>query len=323
MDQTVSQNTESTINLLPYERTAFGSGFAHFQHTIDQSGLFTDEKLAELIDQYPREYYMITTMTRIGDQPVWRNGDFGGASGKTVVEAIRQGRLWLCLRRLDLVAPEISERIEASFADIEKLNTSVKTSNRVSSLLISSPGARVLYHSDIPMIALWHVRGSKRVWLYDAANQKHLPDKVLERVILRETEEEIPYDPDWDSEATTVDLKPGWALTWTQNAPHRVDNIDGLNVSITTDFYTPEARKKYGVYFTNGMLRKYFGITPRSTSTNGLQALVKCALALAMKKIGIGRKDEREMIMSFKLDPENPGKIIDLPESEHKPIVQA
>lgn len=322
MDQSVSSDTGGMVEFLPHERTAFGSGFAHFRHRINQSNLFSDEQLADLIDRYPREYYMITTMTRIGDKPVWRSGDLGEASGKTVVEAIRNGRLWLCLRRLDLIAPEIAQQVDASFAHLEQENTSLNTSHHASSLLISSPGARVLYHADIPMVALWHIRGSKRVWLYDADNKDHLPDQVLERVILRETEEEVPYDQNWDSQATVIDLQPGWALSWQQNAPHRVDNLDGLNVSITTDFFTPEAQKKYGVYFANGMLRKHLGFAPRSTKASGLGALIKCALALVIKKAGLGRGSEREMIMTFKLDPDNPGKIIDLPKSEQKPITQ-
>ena len=119
------------------------------------------------------------------------------------------------------------------------------------------------------MVALWRIRGPKRVWLYDAHDKRHLLDEVLERVVLRETEEDIPYDPAWDGDARAIDLEPGWALSWPQNAPHRVDNIDGLNVSITTDYFIPAATRKYGVYFANGMLRRRFGLRPASTRSSG------------------------------------------------------
>jgi hypothetical protein len=301
----------------------FGRGRAHFQHRFCETGYFSDERLAELIGRYPREYYMISTMTRRGDKPEWHNGGFDGVTGDVVLKAIREGRLWLCLRRLDLIAPEIAELVESAFADIEKVNPGLKTSRHASSLLISSPGARVLYHSDISMVALWHIRGRKRVWLYDADDPEQLPDEVLEKVILRETEEEIPYDEVWDSKATAVDLEPGWALTWPQNAPHRVDNLDGLNVSITTDFFTPEAQRKYGVFFANGLMRRRLGITPRSTRIVGPGAMAKCAIALAAKKFGVNRRNEREMIQSFKINPSNPGGLIDLPAAERSPIIQA
>lgn len=311
------------ITFVPGDQGKFGRGLVHFRHGFNETGLFGDEQLADLIDGYPREYYMITTMTEAGGKAVWRNGDFDRASGKEVLAAIREGRLWLCLRRLDLIAPAYQQLVDNAFQQAELLDPMLKTSQHKSSLLISSPGARVLYHADIPMVALWHIRGRKRLWLYDAENPRHLPDTVLEGVILRETEEEIPYDPAWDAEAKAIDLEPGWAASWPQNAPHRVDNLDGLNVSITTDYFTPEARRKYGVYFANGMLRRRFGIAPRSTRSDGIGALAKCATALAMKKAGLHRQNEREMIKSFVLDRARPGHIVELPPAEQGPIMQA
>ena len=186
----------------------------------------------------------------------------------------------------------------------------------------SSPGAWVHYHADIPMVALWRIRGPKRVWLYDAHDKRHLLDEVLERVVLRETEEDIPYDPAWDGDARAIDLEPGWALSWPQNAPHRVDNIDGLNVSITTDYFIPAATRKYGVYFANGRLRRRFGLHPSSTRNSGPGALAKCAMALAMKKFGMRRQNERQMMEEFRLDAATPGALIDVPADQQRPIEQ-
>jgi hypothetical protein len=173
-------------------RSRFGSGFAHFRHGFNETGLFGDECLAELIDRYPREHYVVTTMTETGGERVWRNGGFGGLGGNAVLEAIRHGRLWLCLRRLEVNDPQIGHLVDDAFTMLEKANPDLLTGRRSSSLLISSPGARVHYHADIPMVALWHIRDRKRVWLYDAHDKRHLPDEVLERVVLRETEEDIP-----------------------------------------------------------------------------------------------------------------------------------
>lgn len=319
--------TKSYLNpSLNFERgqdTAFGNGLAHFQHSFSESHLFTDEKLAELIESYPRHYYLISTMSGSEDRDQWQYGDLNGVSGDFVLKAIRNGRLWLCLRRLDLVAPEYEELIDAVFSEAEARNPELHTSRRTSSLLISSPGARVLYHSDIPMVALWHVRGRKRIWLYDAENPAHLPDDVLEGVMLRETEEEIPYDPTWDTDATMIDLEPGWALSWPQNAPHRVDNLDGLNVSITTDFYTPKAQRKYGVYYANGFIRRRLGLCPRSTRTSGFGAFAKCVTALTIKRTGLQCVPEREMLQSFLLDRNEPGALIDLGPHRLQPILQA
>ena len=306
----------------PGQEAAFGTDLVKFKHDFVDSGLFEDDRLARLIDRYPREYYMIATMHAAGERPEWRNGDLDGASGEFVLQAIRDGRLWLCLRRFDLVAPEYDDLVNSAFAEIEDRNPAFQSSRRKSSLLISSPGAKVLYHTDIPMVALWHVRGRKRFWLYDANDVRHLPDQVLEGVILRETEEEVTYDPAWDADATVIDLEPGSAVSWPQDAPHRVDNLDGLNVSITTDYYTPAAQKKYGVFFANGLMRRRLGIRPTSNSIDGVGAVVKCAAAVALKKLGAHRQNERDMMQSFVLDPHKAGAIVDLAPQDWRPILQ-
>lgn len=300
----------------------FGTGFVHFQHKLADSGLFTDEKLAELIDKCPPEYGMITTIVGAENKPEWQNGLIDDTPGAYVIEAIKNGRLWINLRRLDLVAPEYSELIDDAFSDAEKLNPELKTFRRKSSILISSPSARVLFHADIPMVALWHVRGRKRVWVYDSENKQQLPDRVLEGIILRETEEEVPYDPEWDKSAKAIDLEPGWALSWPQNAPHRVDNLSDLNVSITTDFYTPQSQRKYGVYYANGVLRRSLAWKPRSTNTDGIGALAKCVAAAGLKKSGLRRVEERQLYGKFALDPDEAGKIIAFPKEKWVPIEQ-
>lgn len=300
----------------------FGKSTSVFNHDFASSGLFTDEKLAELIERYPREYYMINTMTAQGDKPEWRSGEINNVSGDKVLQALTEGRIWLALRRFDVVCPEYDDLVHQAFSEMEALQPGLKTFKHNSSMLISSPGARVLYHADIPYVCLFHVRGRKKLWLYDADNKEHLPDQTLEGVILRETEEEVAYKEAWDKDAAEIVLEPGTALSWQLNAPHRVDNLDGLNVSITTDYFTPFAQKKYGVYYTNGIMRRKLGMSPKSTDANGLGAMAKCAAALAIKKSKIVKVKERTMMSTFTLDPDNIGQIIDLPENQRTEIVQ-
>ena len=318
-----SESSDQMLNFPKQSPQAFGEDLVQFQHNFADTGLFTDDALAELIDRYPREYYMITTTNEKGGQVEWKNGDFNGADGAFVLEAIREGRLWLCLRRLDLIAPEYEALVTGAFGEVNGQNPAFQPSQITSSLLISSPGAKVLYHADIPMVALWHVRGRKRFWLYDAENRTHLPDESLEGIVLRETEEEIAYETSWDKDAQIIDLEPGDAVSWPQNAPHRVDNLDGINVSITTDYFTPAAKRKYGVYFCNGIMRRKFGWAPSSTSTSGPVALAKCAAALAMKKAGLHKQVERDMIQSFVLDKTTAGGTVDLAPADWWPILQA
>ena len=35
---------------------------------------------------------------------------------------------------------------------------------------------------------------------------------------------------------------------WPQNAPHRVSNLDGLNVSLSTEYFTRQSRRRFQVF---------------------------------------------------------------------------
>jgi len=53
---------------------------------------------------------------------------------------------------------------------------------------------------------------------------------------------------------------------WPLNCPHRVENEDCLNISVTTEHWTTDLRKQYAVNYANGILRRKFGFTDPSQS---------------------------------------------------------
>ena len=299
----------------------FGDHEVACKHRFAESGLFTDEKIAELIERYPRANYNVNTMNRQGEQRFWRDGEIGDLSGMEVLNAIRTGQIWLSLHHIEKNAPEIGDLIQGAFNQIKSMKPGFNSWRHNTSLLISSPGAKVHCHADVPMIALWHLRGRKKVWVWDAKDKSVLPDRTMEGIILRESEEDaLAYRPDWDEKANSYVLEPGDVISWPLNAPHRVDNLDGLNMSLTTDYMTSEAQRKYGVYYTNGFLRRAIGMEPRSTATEGPVALAKCAFALAIKKLGIRKSEEFEFVSTFKVDPNAPDGVRMLKPEECKVI---
>ena len=309
------------LDIEPNKVNNFGEEQTRLNHRFSESGLFDDNNIARLIENYPRAHYNVTTMNRSGQNTYWRDGDFGELSGHQVLEAIRNGHLWLNLRRLEDNAPEIGKLVSQAMAEIAAAKPGYNTFRQNTGLLISSPGAKVHCHADIPMIALWHLRGRKRIWVWDAEDKILLPDEALEAIILREQEEDtIDYRPELDQKATCYDLEPGDMLSWPLNAPHRVDNLDGLNMSLTTEYFTSQAQRKYGVYYANGMMRRKLGIEPRSTSTNGAQALAKCAMAFAAKKLNVSSAETFEFVASFVVDPSAPDGVRFLAEHERKTI---
>ncbi len=83
-------------------------------------------------------------------------------------------------------------------------------------------------------------------------------------------DEEIPYSPDFDEHAAVFDLKPGEVVSRPPNAPHRVENLDTLNVSLSTGFVTEAADRRYLVYAAKHLFRRQFGLPTTSTRETGL-----------------------------------------------------
>ena len=59
---------------------------------------------------------------------------------------------------------------------------------------------------------------------------------------MRTTTEELPYQRIMDGAAYRFDIAPGQALTWPLYAPHRVENQEGLCVSLSMDYQTWASR---------------------------------------------------------------------------------
>jgi hypothetical protein len=293
----------SIIDISKEDAEKFSLTSLRFKHRFAESGLFEDDALAELIETYPGHLMTVYTTTQQPDGSyLWRYGSIIGLTGEQVLEAIQHGHLWLNLQHIEDAAPRHAALVQRAFGDIANLNPGLRTFRHNTGILISSPDMSVLYHCDIPPIALWHIRGRKRLWLYPDTDEFLSPEN-RERVVLREQEEEVPYSPSFDQHAKVFDLEAGDAVAWKQQAPHRVDNLDGLNVSITTSYYTPEAQRFYGVVFANGAMRRLLGVTPTSRNTTGVAAMAKCAFAAGVKYSGLLKSRERVLQTSFQVDP--------------------
>ena len=57
-------------------------------------------------------------------------------------------------------------------------------------------------------------------------------------------------------------------LHWPLNGPHRVENHDMVNISVTTEHFTKEIRDFYAIVYANGLLRR-LGISPSRYSAGG------------------------------------------------------
>ncbi|MEM9659341.1 MAG: cupin-like domain-containing protein, partial [Planctomycetota bacterium] len=204
---------------------------------------------------------------------------------------------------------------------------------RTANLLISSPTAWVPYHVDMPVNMLWHIRGKKRVWVYPHFDKRFASSEVLEKVCSGEWSEDVPYDTSFDRYALIYDAEPGQLITWPQLTPHRVRNLEGLNVSLSTEHKNARARRRINVHTGNHLLRNRFGVVCREIAVDGAAAHGKQALARAFRLAGkfIGKQKEQFVYpKTFVVDPEAPHgyRLIDdvgagvvAPHTELEPVV--
>jgi hypothetical protein len=271
-------------------------------HGLREQALFSRPALARLIETYPREHYSLIAMGGTGDSKLWQEGDLASASGETVLNAIAQGRLWLNLRNVSGVSAAHRDLLDEIFAELHRTVPGFEANKWQSGILISSPGAQVYYHADLPGQLLWQIAGRKRLWLYPAG-APFLTERHLEDIALFDVEVDIPYAPWYDEHARVFDLAPGEMLSWPLNAPHRVENLEGLSISMTVSFSSPAIRRAEVVHLANGLLRHRFGIAPKSRRIEGPGYYAKAVLQKMMRDSGwvqSQRKARREI--AFQLD---------------------
>lgn len=272
-------------------------------HNLHEREMFADSGIADLLDRYPRDRLNLYTMN---DEPnnegrVFRRGVAGDLSGAEILEAIYRGKLWLNLRAANDHLPEYDALCAQMFAELDSLVPGLRTLKRDCGVLISSPRARVFYHLDIPCVTLWQLRGSKTIYVYPTG-EPFARDEQLEAIVLRETEEEIDYDPAFEDAHQGFVLKPGMMASWPQTAPHRIDNGDCVNISLSCEFQTLPSLLHANALYTNGVLRRRFGRSPQIANDGRASIYAKAALARIVKTLRPRPAFERIAPVTFTVD---------------------
>src|SRR5258708_2340775 len=242
------------------ERIAkFGAVPLQFNHSLRDHALFSENALARLLDNVGRDDYRVNTMDIAShNSRSRREGEIRDLPGKDVLEAVRAGRIWILLLRPDKRDSAYRDLLHDIYGEMRRMVPGFKPDLGIMAILISSPNVQVLYHCDIPGQTLCQLRGQKRVYVYPN-HPPFLKQYSLEKIALRETQEFLPYEEGFDAGAVIFDLQPGQMLHWPLNAPHRIVNGDCVNVSFTTEHFTPGDRRSFFVNYANGILRNRFG----------------------------------------------------------------
>jgi len=265
-------------------QSRFRNEIIRAKHNLHTSDLFTDQGLAELLERYPREKLAIHAFPPHTDGVVKSvRGQAPTASGAALLDAVKQGHMWLNLRNAGAHLPEFKKIEDTLFDQLDEA-TGEKSFKRDVGVLISSPNKHVHYHLDIPLVCLAHLRGQKTLYVYPR-NEPYAPQPQVEGIALREQEEELTFQAQFDDDAAKLLMEPGDLVTWPQMAPHRVQNADNLCVSLSCEFLTVPALIRANAIYANGLLRRKLGLNPRLNDEIGMGQIIKAALARAAKLV--------------------------------------
>lgn len=255
-------------------------------HDLNARGFAEDARLAEVLDRYPAHLIDINLYDFDSEGQVsLRTGARGRLNGADLLAAIQQGRLWVNLREVETGWPELWAAAMDNYQAIQATYPGLRAVRNAGQLILSSPKARVPYHFDAAGVVLFHLRGRKRLFVYPG-DEAHLAEADMEKVVARQTTEELPYTMAFEADAHVVDLEPGQALTWPLYAPHRVENLDRFCVSLSMDFQTWPSRFRNGALYTNAVMRSRGG-RPRATDGMATPELAaRWAASLALKRAG-------------------------------------
>lgn len=282
-------------------------------HGLQNHELFTDEALIDLLDRFPRQHLyalnMGTDPTRVEEN---RLALHDGVSGAELLQAVRNGKLWLNVTRVDRADARYRNLISELYEELRSVIPGFSPDATQGTLLISSPHALVYYHADGPASALWHIRGRKRVWVYPALDPRYMKRELLEDIFAGVRHEYLPYEPAYDEAALVYDLEPGQWITWPQNAPHRVTNLDSVNVSLSTEYFTRESRRRFLVYLANRFFRTRLGWNNLSAREDGALALAKTLVQRTARKLGLDTVRIRQHIPALRVVADAPGGVVPL-----------
>jgi hypothetical protein len=292
------------------------------EHRLAELELFSDASIVDVIDRHPRSLLEIfAPIDGSRAEAGWRSVAVGDASGEEVLAAVEHGRLWVLLPRVHLTHPGFASLQEQLSDELAGVVPEFAPQTLTSTLLVSSPTASVPYHLDgIPNL-LWHVRGEKRIFLYPPDVDEFVDPRVVEDIIIGESPEYLGYNPDFESAASTLDLSPGQVLAIPHYAPHRVENLSGLNVSLNTELTTLRTQRRNGVRMANRFFSRRLHLPVSSRESTGVMARAKRASYRALRRAGFDRRHVRRPMPEpgLRIDPSAPDGVA--PIEQPRPMV--
>lgn len=254
----------------------FNQEFSVAQHKLHEHDQFSKAAIIDLLDNLPKKQIQCYTMVAdAANKDSIKAVDPDEATGAELYEAAEAGMFWFNLKRLETFDPSYQTLLDEMFDELASKGAPLAGLHEPScDMLLTSPGAHTHYHIDRGPSALWHIVGTKKLWVYPSMDFDYISQEHMEAIFAGKMLEYLPYSEKLDEGSKSCVLKPGEVVWWDNSAPHRVENNE-MCVSINCSYKTRASVKRFNIQRANHYMMRSLKFNKPGISENGLMADVK------------------------------------------------
>lgn len=123
-------------------------------------------------------------------------------------------------------------------------------------IFVSSPRTVTPFHFDKEHNFLLQIRGSKRVYVWDANDTVVASELARDRFHHSHERKLLVWDESFRKRAHVFDLRPGEGAYMPSTSPHMVENGDETSVTMSFTYYTYATRRNALLHKAHAMLRE-------------------------------------------------------------------
>ncbi len=283
----ITNNTSSSINKRLADNLSidewgaelcgkFNKEFTVAPHKLHEHEKFSRASIIDLLDNIPKDriqcYTMIADATKTNSVAAVNPDKVSGAE---LYAAVESGLFWVNVKRLQKFDPAFQQLLDEMFGELVERGASLNGLHEITSdLILTSPGAHTHYHFDREPNSLWHLHGSKKLWVYPSMDFHYASQHHIEAVYAGKTSEYLPYNETLDQGSQSCTLNAGDAVWWETTSPHRVENNE-MCISLNCAFKTRASTKRWNIQRANYFMMRKMGNQNPSISEEGTAANVK------------------------------------------------
>jgi hypothetical protein len=273
--------------LINIDRTFVQSRVAELKHRLSRHPLMSTEKLCELALRLPKDRVRYHEGERAFEN-YWGamfELDKSRSGLERAIDNLPHGKAFVQLNgvRAD---PQYRELVDDFLDEIVPCLAPDDRSliNRDASAFLASPHSVTPFHLDHDQNFLCHIRGPKRLWVWDPDDRVVVSARSLEHFFKVGTGKDIGYREEFAARAHVFELQPGDSVFMPMGAPHAVKTGSGVAVTFSMLMNTPSSMMEADIWRANYRLRQ-LGLDPLPVGASHLRDSLKAKVLRAIRGV--------------------------------------